>query len=268
VSAPARSDKAAAAAGLSIILPAHNEAANIRAAVEKGLAVGEKLASKYEVIVVDDGSRDTTAAEVEALARKHYPKVRLVKHEVNLGYGSALRSGFKHSRYGLVFFTDSDNQFDMSELEYFMPMMADHDLITGFRVYRYDTVIRCVLSWFYNRLVGVLFRLHVRDVDCAFKLMSREVVEKVSIECSNFFVNTELLAKARRWNFRIAEKGVRHYPRMAGETSVRPSDIPRTLKTVFRMWRRIYLPTRKEMDTLRVSEPSRPSVSEFIPARH
>lgn len=249
------------------MLPAHNEATNIRTAVEKGLQVAEKLAPNHEVIVVDDGSRDDTSHEVEALTRLHYPRVRLVKHPVNLGYGAALRTGFKHSRYGLVFFTDSDNQFDMSELEYFAPMMADFDMITGFRVYRYDTVLRCILSWIYNRIVGVLFRLHVRDVDCAFKLMRREVVQKVTIECNNFFVNTELLAKARRWNFRIAEKGVRHYPRTAGETSVRPSDIPRTLATVFSMWRRIYLPTRKEMDNLRASELARPSVSEFIPAR-
>ena len=266
--APQAKSDPSGAVELSIVLPAYNEAANIRAAVEKGLAVAGSLASNYEVIVVDDGSRDTTCHEVEALATRHYPRVRLVKHLVNLGYGAALRTGFKHARYGLVFFTDSDNQFDMSELEYFMPMMADYDLITGFRVYRYDSVLRCILSWIYNRLVGVLFRLHVRDVDCAFKLMSREVVQKVTIECNNFFVNTELLARARRWNFRIAEKGVRHYPRMAGETSVRPSDIPRTLATVFRMWRRIYLPTRKEMDRQRASELSRPTVSEFIPARH
>ena len=217
--------------------------------------------------MVDDGSHDGTGEEVEALARLNYPRVRLVKHEVNLGYGAALRTGFKHSRYGLVFFTDSDNQFDVSELEYFLPMMSDYDMVTGFRVYRYDTVVRCLLSWIYNRLVGVLFRLHVRDVDCAFKLMRREVVQKVTIECDNFFVNTELLARARRWNFRIAEKGVRHYPRTAGETSVRPSDIPRTLATVFTMWRRIYFPTRKEIDRQHADELPRASISEFIPAR-
>jgi glycosyltransferase involved in cell wall biosynthesis len=254
-------------AGISVVLPAYNEAANIGAAVEKSLAVAQRLFPSHEVIVVDDGSRDGTHEAVEALAREGYPRVRLVRHERNLGYGAALRTGFKHARYGLVFFTDSDNQFDVAELEYFIPMMSSYDMITGFRVYRYDTVLRCILSWIYNRLVGVLFRLRVRDVDCAFKLMTKEVVQKITIECDNFFVNTELLAKARRWNFRIAEKGVRHYPRMAGETSVRPSDIPRTLGTVFGMWRRIYLPTRAEMDRLRADEARRPTVSEFIPAR-
>src|SRR5260370_37518114 len=100
----------------------------------------------------------------------------------------------------------------------------------------------------------------VRDVDCAFTLMRRELVQKVTIECNNFFVNTELMAKARRWIFRIAEKGVRHYPRTAGETSVRPSDIPRTLGTVFKMWRHIYFPTRGEVVRLRADVQSRTNV--------
>jgi dolichol-phosphate mannosyltransferase len=125
-----------------------------------------------------------------------------------------------------------------------------------------------MLSWIYNRLVGVMFRLRVRDVDCAFKLMRREVVQQVTIECDNFFVNTELLAKARKWNFRIAEKGVRHYPRTAGETSVRPSDIPRTIATIFKMWRRVYFPTRKEMDQAREDGHPRGQVTEFTPVRH
>jgi glycosyltransferase involved in cell wall biosynthesis len=253
--------------GISIVLPARNEGSNIAAAVEKSMVIARRLSTRYEVIVVDDGSTDGTGHAVESLARQHYPQVRLVTHPENQGYGAALRTGFRESRYELVFFTDSDNQFDVSELEYFMPMMSDYDMVTGFRVYRYDTVLRCILSWFYNRLVGVLFGLRVRDVDCAFKLMRREVVQNVTIECDNFFVNTELLAKARRWNFRIAEKGVRHYPRTAGETSVRPSDIPRTLSTVFSMWRRIYFPRRAEMDRLRTKELSKPQVIEFIPAR-
>ena len=265
--APSPDEKAPVADGISIVLPARNEAANIVAAVEKSVAVASKLARQYEVIVVDDGSTDGTGAAVETLARTQYPRVRLITHRVNQGYGAALRTGFRHANHEFVFFTDSDNQFDISELEYFIPLMADHDMVTGFRVYRFDPVLRSILSWFYNRLVGVMFGLHVRDVDCAFKLMRRELVKQVTIEVDNFFVNTELLAKARRWNFRIAEKGVRHYPRVAGETSVRPSDIPRTLKTVFNMWRHIYLPTRAEMERQRADDQANSNVSEFIPAR-
>jgi len=259
--------RGAAKTSLSIVLPAYNEEANIARSVDQALKTAARLAGEYEVIVVDDGSKDGTGEVVEALVREHRPHVRLLTHETNHGYGAALRTGFKQSRFDLVFFTDSDNQFDIAELEYFIPLMSDYDMVTGFRVYRYDTVVRCMLSWIYNRLVGVLFRLRVRDVDCAFKLMRREVVHQVTIQCDNFFVNTELLAKARKWNFRIAQKGVRHYPRTAGETTVRPSDIPRTLATVFTMWRRVYFPTRKEMDESRADlQPT--GITEFNPARH
>jgi glycosyltransferase involved in cell wall biosynthesis len=268
VSAPARPDSTPGAAGLSIVLPAYNEAANIRAAVEKGLAVGSALATEYEVIVVDDGSRDGTSREVEALARQHYPLVRLVKHEVNVGYGAALRTGFKRSRFGLVFFTDSDNQFDMSELAHLIPMMADHDMIVGFRVNRCDPLQRSITSWFYNQLVRLLFQVKVRDVNCAFKLMSREVVQSVTIECDNFFVNTELLARARRLNFKIAEKGVRHYPRTAGETSIKLSDVPRTFTTVVTMWGRMRRSTPTQAGSRGANELVMPSVSEFIPGSH
>jgi glycosyltransferase involved in cell wall biosynthesis len=253
------------AAGLSIVLPAYNEAANIRAAVDKGLAVGSRLATDHEVIVVDDGSRDGTSREVEALAREHYPRVRLVRHEVNLGYGAALRTGFELSRFGLVFFTDSDNQFDLSELEGFMPMTADYDMIVGFRVNRCDPLLRSITSWFFNQLVRLLFRVDVRDVNCAFKLMSKEVVQQVWIECDDFFVNTELLAKATRLNFKIAERGVRHYPRIAGATSVRLSDVPRTLTTIATMWGRMRRPTLAPAASRESHELVMPSVSEFIP---
>ncbi|MBM4428743.1 MAG: glycosyltransferase family 2 protein [Chloroflexi bacterium] len=228
---------------ISVVLPAYNEEENIETAVRRALAVLASLSPIYEVIVVDDGSVDQTGAIADTLAREN-DHVRAIHHKPNQGYGAALRTGFTHARYDLVFYTDSDNQFDIAELKYFLPLMDTHDLAVGFRVYRYDSVIRCFLSWVYNRLVSLLFRVRVRDVDCSFKLFRKEVLEKIDIECTDFFVDTELIAKARKWNFRIVEKGVRHYPRMAGQTTVRPSDIPRTLRTLSRMWRQIYFPKK------------------------
>jgi dolichol-phosphate mannosyltransferase len=233
----------ASASGVSVVLPAYNEEANIEHAVTRALEVMADIGIEHEVVVVDDGSADGTRAVVEPLLKQFSPRVRLIVHQRNIGYGAALRTGFTESRLGMVFFTDTDNQFDISEIAYFLPQMDRFDVMTGFRVYRYDTVVRSMLSWIYNRLVAVLFRVRVRDVDCAFKLFRREVVDQITIETDNFFVCTELLAKARKWNFRIGEKGVRHYPRTAGETTVSPSDIPRTLREVGRMWQRIYLPS-------------------------
>lgn len=230
--------------GLSVVLPAYNEEPNIAPMVEACLEVLPALAERFEVIVVDDGSSDGTAEAARAIVDRGHPSVRLLCHERNRGYGAAIRTGLQHAEQELIFYTDSDRQFDPGELQYFLPMMGDYDLAIGFRVYRYDAAFRSMISWGYNRLVAVLFRVRVRDVDCAFKLMRAEVRDKVQLMTDDFFIDTELVARARKWNFRIGEKGVRHYPRVAGETTVAAGDIPRTLRTVARMWRRIYMPTR------------------------
>ena len=145
--------------------------------VDAALEVLPSLADDYEVLIVDDGSRDATGSVARDLVDRHHPAVRLLAHQGNRGYGVAIRTGFQHSRGGLVY-TDADRQFDISELAYFLPLAAENDLVIGFRVYR-DTMVRSMVSWVYNRLVGVLFRVGVRDVDCAFKLIRREVVDKL-----------------------------------------------------------------------------------------
>jgi dolichol-phosphate mannosyltransferase len=169
-------------------------------------------------------------------------------HQSNQGYGRALAHGFAAARCDLVFYTDSDNQFDVRELKDAVPLMkgpdneGGADALFGFRIYRYDSVLRCLLSWVYNRLVRVLFLVKVRDVDCAFKMFTREVNERLEIESNDFFVDTEMVARIARMKVTTVEKGVRHYPRTAGTTSVRASHIPKTLWTVARMWFRIRFP--------------------------
>jgi hypothetical protein len=215
---------AAVVPSLSVILPAYNEEPNIATAIVRVFNVLSTLAHDYEVIIVDDGSTDGTGDEVRRLMAGD-GHLRLIRHETNRGYGAAIRNGFRAARGSLVFYTDADNQFDVGELRYFLPLVDHSDVMVGFRVYRDDTVVRSILSWLYNRLVRVLFRVRIRDVDCAFKLLRHEALDKIELESTDFFVDTEILAKARKWNFRIVEKGARHYPRVAGETTVRASDI-------------------------------------------
>lgn len=251
-----------------MVLPAYNEQASLGKAVERALAVLPTLVDSFEVIVVDDGSSDDTDAVARELVDRHEGLVRLLTHPANRGYGAALRTGFGAARGELLFYTDADNQFDLAELEHFLPLIVEHDVVVGFRVYRYDTVLRSMLSSVYNRIVNVLFRVRIRDVDCAYKLFRREVIEKITIEVDDFFVDAELVAKARRWNFRILEKGVRHYPREAGETTVRPSHIPHTLKRIALMVRGVHFPGQERLEATRKREAELASaVREYPPPR-
>ncbi|MEO0652657.1 MAG: glycosyltransferase family 2 protein [Planctomycetota bacterium] len=237
VAADIASARSPVPATISIVLPAYNEVECIGEAIERASEALESGFLDWELIVVDDGSSDGTRAVIEA-AETLDPRVRLVAHEQNQGYGAALANGFRASRMDLVGYTDSDLQFDFREFEQLGQRIVDEevDVVFGFRIYRYDAVLRCLLSWTYNRLVRVLFGVGVRDVDCAFKLFRREAVERLVLESTDFFVDTEMVAESGRLGLRMVEQGVRHYPRYAGSTTVRPSDIPRTLRTVARMW--------------------------------
>lgn len=249
-----------------MVIPAYNEQESLSKAVEDALAALGPLVDNFELIVVDDGSTDGTNSLLRELVAEHHPRVRGLVHDTNRGYGAAIRSGFEAAGRELIFYTDADGQFDVSDLAHFIPLIDEYDVIVGFRVYRYDTVARSMLSWVYNLLVRGLFRVKVRDVDCAFKLFRREVLDAITIESTDFFVDAELVAKARRWNFRVLEKGVRHYPRLAGETTVRASHILQTLKRIAVMWRHIYLPSRAHLERVSAlrSTPDR-SVREIEP---
>lgn len=226
---------------ISVVLPAYNEQDNIERQVRAVDGVLREMRfDDYEILVVDDGSRDRTRAVAEAL-RADVPNLKVLVHEVNQGYAKALRTGFTGAAMPLVFYTDSDNQFDVHELKNLLPSIDDYDIVSGFRIYRFDPFSRLVLSWGYNLLVRVLFRIRVRDVDCAFKLFRREIFDRIHIESKKFFVDTEILAKAAKLGLRMTEIGVRHYPRTAGQSTVRPSHVIHTLAEIAQMWRDIYI---------------------------
>ncbi len=236
-------DQKPAGAGrrIAVVLPAFNEQDNIERQVAAADEVCRDLAfDDWEILVVDDGSRDRTRAVCESL-RARFPKLKLLVHETNRGYAHALRTGFTSARMPLVFYTDADNQFDVRELASLLPAIDEYDLVCGFRIYRFDPFTRLVLSWGYNLLVRVLFRIRVRDVDCAFKLFRREIFDRIHIESKKFFVDTEILAKAAKIGLRMTEVGVRHYPRTAGRSTVRPSHILSTLAEIASMWTDIYV---------------------------
>ncbi len=229
---------------LSYFFPAHNEEANLEGLVQEALETLPSLAETFEIIAVNDGSRDRTREIADRLAAEHPDVVRVVHHEVNRGYGGALRSGFEASRYELLAFTDGDRQFRIADIGRLTERMdaTDHpDVVVGYRIKRADPIIRVVYARTYKLANRIFFGLRVRDVDCACKLFRREALDGVRVESGGAFFSAELLIKVTEQGRSVAEVGVPHYARTAGSpTGAKPSVIWRAVKDFWllrlRLW--------------------------------
>lgn len=227
---------------ISAILPAYNEEALIGATATSVADTLRTLVDDYEVIVVNDGSRDRTEAVVEELAA-HDPHIRCVTHPVNRGYGEALRTGFSSATKELIFFTDGDKQFDVREIARFLPALEEADLVIGYRRPRRDPLLRLVYAWGWKLLVTLLFGYLARDIDCAFKLFRRSVWESIRVRSGGATFSAEFLLRARRAGFRVVELPVTHLPRKAGRPT---GGSPRVIIRAFRelLWLRLHLDGR------------------------
>jgi glycosyltransferase involved in cell wall biosynthesis len=220
--------------GLSIVLPAFNEEANVGFAVTRMIEAAEPLFEEIEVVVVDDGSRDATAERVGEIARAD-PRVRLLQHPMNRGYGAAVTSGLRAASRPLVFYTDSDLQFDPRQIRDLVARIDEFAIAIGYRRNRQDPWFRKLNTWGWNRLQRLTFGLAVRDVDCAFKLFRREVLEHLPLAAEGAFFSTELLLRARAAGYTFVEVPVDHYPRRAGTPTGARLDV---IGKAFReMWR-------------------------------
>ncbi len=231
-------------AELSYFFPAHDEEANLEPLVAEALATLPELAGRFEVVIVDDGSRDATAEIADRLAAAHPDLVRVVHHETNRGYGAALRSGFGAARFGHVAFTDGDRQFRIADLGRLTARMGAPDrpdVVIGFRIRRADPIIRTIYARTYRLANRVFFGLRATDVDCACKLYRREALAGIRVELGGAFLSAELLIKLRARGRSVVEVGVPHYPRTAGSpTGARPQVIVRAVRDFWmlrlRMW--------------------------------
>lgn len=216
--------------GLSIVLPCFNEEANVADAIRYASAAAEAVALDHEVIVVNDGSTDATAERAAAFADAD-ERVRLVVHAVNRGYGDALRSGLAAARMPWIFLTDADLQFDLRELERFVPLAAEADVLVGRRAQRQDPLVRRANAGAWNWLVRRMFALPVRDVDCAFKLIRAELLDGLELRSHGAMISTELLVRLLARGARLEQRDVQHRPRVAGEQS---GASPRVVLRAFR----------------------------------
>lgn len=203
---------------ITMFFPAYNEEKNLPELISKATQILKECASKYEIIiVVYEGSTDNTISVVKNIIKKN-PKVKLVIQPINKkGIGYAKILGFNNSKYSHIFYADSDNQFNIEDFRKFLPYIDKFDIIAGYRLKRHDPLMRIIISKIYNLLMRAIFDVKERDVDCAFRLINKEVIKNVNLKCTTGLATTEILVKARKKGFKIKEIGVRHYNRKYGK---------------------------------------------------
>ena len=226
---------------LSVVLPAFNEEANVERVVRACVAYLERRIPNYELIVVNDGSHYRTGEILNRLATE-FPHLRPQHHPQNQGYGAAVRTGFDAATKRFVFYMDGDGQFDIQELDQLLPLATDEDhIVTGFRIERRDPFMRRLnAKLFGGWLVRVLLGVRVRDLNCAFKLIPKKVLDAITLESTGALINAEMYGRAVRQGFGIKEVGVHHYPRTAGvQTGAHLSVILKAFYDLFRLRQKI-----------------------------
>jgi glycosyltransferase involved in cell wall biosynthesis len=232
-----------------VFFPCYNEEGNVEATTKSALRACRALGIDHEIIIVNDGSADRTAQIAEKLVMEH-ENVRVVNHSTNLGYGSALRSGFAAATKPWVFYTDGDGQFDFDEIELLLPMVSEFDIISAYRIDRKDPMMRKINAACWGALVNTVFGMRVKDIDCAFKLFPRSLFDDMPLQSTGAMIDTEVLARATRRGYRIGQIGVHHYPRAEGlQTGANLGVILRAFKELYRLRSRIVAPRERQRTT-------------------
>lgn len=224
---------------ITVFFPCYNEQANVARVTEAAVDVLEGIEADYEIIIVDDGSADDTGRIADEFAAAN-TRIRVIHHPNNRGYGAALQSGFRAATKELVFYTDGDGQFDLREMPALLPLIAQYDVVSCYRMNRQDNLLRRLAGWLWTKMTGLIFSLHLRDVDCAFKLYRRVIFDHITMESTGALIDTEILARLARQGYRITQKGVHHFPRTAGQpTGANPRVILRAFRELWKLRRRI-----------------------------
>ncbi len=222
---------------LSVFFPAYNDGGTIASLVIRAVQAAARLTPDFEVIVVNDGSSDSTADIADELARQ-YPQVKVVHHPRNRGYGGALQTGFATATKDLVLYTDGDAQYDPAEMDILWQRMSDDvDVVTGYKISRSDPTYRIAIGKLYHHVVRLLFNLHVRDVDCDFRLLRRRIFDRIVLRKTSGVICLEMMRKIQAAGFRIVEVPVHHYHRTYGRSqffSLRW--VSHTAVDVLRLW--------------------------------
>jgi glycosyltransferase involved in cell wall biosynthesis len=224
---------------LTIFYPCYNEEANVERVTRAAVEAAGRIADDFEVLIVNDGSRDRTGEIADRLAAE-IPGVRAVHNNPNLGYGGALARGFREARKNWIFYTDGDGQFDFNEIPKLLPPLETHDIVSCYRLDRQDSLMRKLNAWAWSKLVNLVFHIGLKDIDCAFKIYPKTFIDRIELWSRGALIDTEMLAKARNLGYSIAQLGVHHYPRTAGaQTGANIKVILRAFKELFKLHGRI-----------------------------
>jgi glycosyltransferase involved in cell wall biosynthesis len=228
---------------LSVFFPAYNDAPSLPALVRRTFSVLNANVADYEIIVVDDGSRDETAQVLDALAAEFGPRFRIVTHPVNRGYGGALRSGFAAAQKDFVFYTDGDGQYDPAELPALLERVGPSTgLVNGYKLERHDPAHRVWIGAVYNFSARLLFAIRIRDIDCDYRLIRRALLDKIHLTSTSGTICVELVRKLELSRCQIAEVGVHHYPRQHGTSQFfRLRSLLTTFLQLLKLWIRLVL---------------------------
>jgi glycosyltransferase involved in cell wall biosynthesis len=226
---------------LSVFFPAYNDAPSLPRLLETTFSTLERYASDYEVIVVNDGSQDKTGEVLEQLAKQYAPNLRIVTHEQNRGYGGALRSGFAAARKEFVFYTDGDSQYDVTELPLLLERMGPKTgLVNGYKLERHDPAHRIWIGRLYNFCARLLFRIRIRDIDCDYRLIRRELLDRIHLTSTSGTICVELVRKLELSGWQVEEVGVHHYERLYGRSQFfRVRALASTFGQLIRLWVRL-----------------------------
>ncbi len=228
---------------ISAFFPAYNDAGTIASVVIATARTLEQMTPEYEIIVVDDGSRDATPEILEELQRFYPDRLRVVRHPANRGYGGALRTGIAAARCEWIFYTDGDAQYDVRELALLVAQVRpDLDAVNGYKISRSDPLYRKIIGTLYNQFVKVAFRVRIRDVDCDFRLMRRSLLDRIELKSTSGTICVEMIKKLQDAGCRFTEVPVHHFHRSVGRSQFfRPRWLIKTFFDLLVLWRELML---------------------------
>jgi glycosyltransferase involved in cell wall biosynthesis len=228
---------------LSVFFPAYNDAPSLPALIARTFEVLETQVADYEVIVVNDGSQDQTAEVLDGLRAGHAPYLRVITHLQNRGYGAALRTGFAAATREFVFYTDGDGQYDPGELPKLLALAGPSTgLVNGYKLQRHDPLHRVLICATYNFCARLLFRIRIRDIDCDYRLIRRELLDRIQLTSTSGTICVELVRKLELSGWQVAETGVHHYPRLHGRSQFfRVRSLAATMGQLLRLWMRLVI---------------------------